>query len=140
MKKEKSCGAICFQKVNGNTMILLIKHRYGGHWSFPKGHVEKGEDEHTTAMREVREETGAEIRILDAFREVNTYSPAKSSIKDVVIFLAEIIGGQLTPQPEETSEAVLLSYETALARLTFETDKAMLTKAMSIIEPDKQDN
>lgn len=133
MKKEKSCGAICYQKSDDKIEILLIKHRYGGHWSFPKGHVEKGEDEETTAMREVREESGAEIKILDGYREINTYSPSKGAIKDVIIFVAQIIGGRLSPQPEEVSEVAMLSYDAALERLTFETDRLMLTKAKQMI-------
>lgn len=133
MKKEKSCGAICYQKSDDKIEILLIKHRYGGHWSFPKGHVEKGEDEETTAMREVREESGAEIKILDGYREINTYSPSKGAIKDVIIFVAQIIGGRLSPQLEEVSEVAMLSYDAALERLTFETDRLMLTKAKQMI-------
>ncbi|MEG0179495.1 MAG: NUDIX domain-containing protein [Oscillospiraceae bacterium] len=133
MKKEKSCGAICYQKSDDKIEILLIKHRYGGHWSFPKGHVEKGEDEETTAMREVREESGAEIKILDGYREINTYSPSKGAIKDVIIFVAQIIGGRLLPQPEEVSEVAMLSYDAALERLTFETDRLMLAKAKQMI-------
>ena len=45
MLHEKSCGAIVYRKFHGNTEILLIKHINSGHWSFPKGHVEKGETE-----------------------------------------------------------------------------------------------
>ena len=43
MQYEKSCGAIVFRKYHGNTELLLIKHANGGHWSFPKGHVESQE-------------------------------------------------------------------------------------------------
>ena len=43
MKQEKSCGAIVYRHVGEKTQLLLIKHRFSGHWSFPKGHVEEGE-------------------------------------------------------------------------------------------------
>ena len=43
MKKEKSCGAIVYREKDG-VEILLIKHKNGGHWAFPKGHVEKKDD------------------------------------------------------------------------------------------------
>ena len=59
MKHEKSCGAICYTREEGAPRVLVICHRYGGHWAFPKGHVEAGESEEETAMREVREETGS---------------------------------------------------------------------------------
>ena len=57
MKKEKSCGAIVYREKDG-VEILLIKHKNGGHWAFPKGHVENKETEEETALREIREETG----------------------------------------------------------------------------------
>ena len=53
MNFEKSCGAIVYRKFHGNTELLLIKHANGGHWSFPKGHVEAGETELQTAEREI---------------------------------------------------------------------------------------
>ena len=52
MKHEKSCGAICYTREEGAPRVLVICHRYGGHWAFPKGHVEAGESEEETAMRE----------------------------------------------------------------------------------------
>ena len=66
MSYEKSCGAVVFRKYHGNIELLLIKHVVGGHWSFPKGHVEAGESERQTALREVREETGLTgIKLMD---------------------------------------------------------------------------
>ena len=58
MKFEKSCGAIVYRKTQNQIDLLLIKNRYGGHWSFPKGHVEGAETEIQTALREVKEEAG----------------------------------------------------------------------------------
>ena len=101
MKHEKSCGAICYTREEGAPRVLVICHRYGGHWAFPKGHVEAGESEEETAMREVREETGAQVRVRPGYREVTTYSPAKGVTKDVVFFVAEITGGTLRAQPAD---------------------------------------
>lgn len=109
MKHEKSCGAICYTREEGAPRVLVICHRYGGHWAFPKGHVEAGESEEETAMREVREETGAQVRVRPGYREVTTYSPAKGVTKDVVFFVAEITGGTLQctalPREARNSEA-----------------------------------
>ena len=65
MNHEKSCGAIVYRKRHGNTEILLIKHINSGHWSFPKGHMENGETEIETAIREIREETSVEVMIAE---------------------------------------------------------------------------
>ena len=58
MKTEVSCGIIVFD----GDKVLLIKHN-GGHTSFPKGHVEKGENFEVTAIRETEEETGIKATI-----------------------------------------------------------------------------
>ena len=72
MKHEKSCGALTFRTENGARRVLVIRHRHGGHWAFPKGHVEPGETE-----RETLEETGVRVRFADGFRETTRYSPAR---------------------------------------------------------------
>ena len=62
MKREKSCGALVYRITqSGQKELLFIKHRHGTHWSFPKGHMEEGESEVQTALREVKEETGSDI-------------------------------------------------------------------------------
>ena len=72
MKKEKSCGAVVYRMEDGSPEILLIKHRNGGHWAFPKGHVEKNETESETALREIQEETGLAVDLDTGFRETVT--------------------------------------------------------------------
>ena len=67
MKYEKSCGAIVYRKSRDRIELLLIQNRYGGDWSFPKGHVEGEETEVQTALREVKEETGLDIQLEDGF-------------------------------------------------------------------------
>ena len=63
MQHEKSCGAIVYRKFHGNIELLLIKNQNGGHWSFPKGHVEGTETEEETAVREIMEETGIQVAL-----------------------------------------------------------------------------
>lgn len=133
MKKEKSCGAIISNVIDGKLKILLIKHRNGGHWAFPKGHVEKGETEVQTATREIREETGLVTTVDDSFRHVVTYSPYKGSIKDVVYFSAKVVEGVQHAQPEEVMEIIWLEPDEAIRTVTFDNDKEVLRKYMDHI-------
>lgn len=57
--REHLAGAAVFRRKDGKILFLLLKSAMG-HWEFPKGLVEKGEDEETTVRRETREETGIE--------------------------------------------------------------------------------
>ena len=58
LKKEKACGCIIIE----NGQVLLIQQTEG-HWGFPKGHVEEGETELETAIREVKEETNLDVEV-----------------------------------------------------------------------------
>ena len=60
MLREKSCGALVVRRdeEDGKQYLLMIRHKLGGHRSFPKGHMEPGETESQTAEREILEETG----------------------------------------------------------------------------------
>ena len=128
MKQEKSCGAVLFRTRAGQREYLIL-HSVKGHWSLCKGHVEEGETEHDTAVREIREETGLSVAFVDPFRAVITYSPYEGCVKDVVFFLAEIAGGTLTCQPEEVAEAAFFPYEAALSQLTHAGDRDVLRTA-----------
>lgn len=134
MTFEKSCGAIVFRKFHGNTEVLLIKHLNGGHWSFPKGHVEIGETEPETAIREIKEETGIDVIIDLSFREVVSYSPRKDTKKDVVYFLAKAKNYILNPQIEEISQIKWVEINVAQSSLTYDKDKKLINKAKNIIK------
>ena len=121
MKYEKSCGAIIFDK----DKVLVIK-QVKGHWGFPKGHVEKGETEIETALREIKEETNLEVEINDKYRYIERYSPEKEVEKDVIFFIAKKIGGEIKVQEEEVTETEWLPPKEALDRVTYESSKRIL--------------
>ena len=128
MRQEKSCGAVMFRERGGERLYLIL-HSTQGHWTLCKGHVEDGETELETAVREIREETGLEVRFTGGFREVITYSPKPGVVKDVVFFLARLSGGELTCQPEEVADARFLPFDEALAALTHASDREVLQAA-----------
>ncbi len=133
MLHEKSCGAIVYRKFHGNTEILLIKHVNSGHWSFPKGHVEFGETEVETALREVKEETGIDIIIDPTFREIVSFSPKKGTQKTVVYFIGKARHTDYTPQEEEIAEIRWVEIGRACSVLSYENDKSIVNKAKTVI-------
>lgn len=60
MKREVSYGIVPLRYMEGGWQILLIRH-HAGHWTFPKGHADRGESPQQTAERELREETGLAV-------------------------------------------------------------------------------
>ena len=87
MTYEKSCGAIIF---NDKNEVLLIKQN-SGNWGFPKGHMEKGETEVQTAIREIKEETNVDIEINENYRYELSYLQREDMTKTVVYFVAKEI-------------------------------------------------
>jgi 8-oxo-dGTP pyrophosphatase MutT (NUDIX family) len=130
MHLEKSCGGVVFTRRDNEILYVIIRHR-GGHCGFPKGHIEPGETEQETALREIYEEVGLQCRLLDGFRAEDHYAlPGKhGTMKQVVYFLAEFADQSPTPQPEEIARVYLLPFEEALKMLPFPEARRILTQA-----------
>ena len=128
---EKSCGAVIFRRHSGNVEYLLVKNRKGNNWGFPKGHMEMHETERETATREVREETGLNVRLLDGFRTISEYHPKGRIVKQVVFFVAEMPGEDVVIQPSEIERFIWADYSLAIKTFKFTNDKKVLTQAKS---------
>ena len=132
MKYEKSCGAAVYRFRNGN-LYFLVEHMIQGHTSIPKGHVEGDETEEETAVREIREETGLEVRLDTGFRHEISYSPFEGIEKKVVFFAAEPAGGEMKNQECEVSGLEWLPCEEAIQAVTYDTDKEVLAHAAAYL-------
>lgn len=135
MIREKSCGALVFRKNDGKTELLLIKHRCGGHWSFPKGHVESGENELQTALREIKEETGLDVSLMDGFRQSVEYFPKPHVKKQVVYFLGTPEGDDtVRKQEEEISEYRWCRLDDVDKMVSFKNDKRLVNEAKRYLQ------
>ncbi len=134
MSYEKSCGAIVFRKYHGNTELLLIKHSAGGNWSFPKGHMELGETEQQTALREVKEETHIDVELDPSFREVVTFSPKRDVKKDVIYFLGRAKNFDYIPRQGEIAQIKWVEINLSHSFLNYDNDKQLVNKAKPIIK------
>ena len=134
MQYEKSCGAVVFTRTNGQIRYVLAQN-LEGYYGFPKGHMEAGETEVETALREIREEVGLSPRLIDGFRTCDEHPIPKKPgvIKQVVYFLAEYEDQEIVFQKEELLSAPLVSYEEAMALFVFEGSKRILTEAHAFL-------
>ena len=133
MTFEKSCGAIIIRNNNNTSETLLIK-MLGGHWSYPKGHVEEGETEVETALREIKEETNLEVTLDTRFREITTYSPKPNVLKDVIFFMGYAKSDNVIIQETEVSDYIWINLDDAFNYITYEEDKKILRKAIRFLE------
>jgi 8-oxo-dGTP pyrophosphatase MutT (NUDIX family) len=56
----QSAGFVLFRHMGESAYDVLMVEQYGETWSFPKGHIEEGEEPLQCAYRELLEETGIE--------------------------------------------------------------------------------
>lgn len=62
--KKNAFGGVVLDE-EGRVLLRRVAGNYKGYvWTFPKGRPDEGEKPHQTALREVREETGYECRVL----------------------------------------------------------------------------
>ncbi|MCL4387265.1 MAG: NUDIX domain-containing protein [Patescibacteria group bacterium] len=57
-------GGVIVKEEKGKTFILVIYRGKYGDYTFPKGHIEPGENPKIAAEREIEEETGLDIKII----------------------------------------------------------------------------
>jgi 8-oxo-dGTP pyrophosphatase MutT (NUDIX family) len=134
MPKEVSAGAVIFKR-NKEIGYLLLRYE-AGHWDFPRGGIEKGEEEKETVVREAREETGVEDLIfLPGFREKIFWfyrKEGKTIYKEAIFYLAETKTKEIKISHEHV-DFKWLPYEAALERLTFPSGKKVLEKANNFL-------
>ena len=125
-----SAGAIVFR---GDTVLMI---RAGSRWSFPKGHLEPGETASQAAKRETREETGIDAEIL-AEHPLSVPSAKARDRRTVWFFPARYVGGELSPQLEEVSEAAWVKISDAAEKITFAPDREVFLKALEIMKKSR---
>ena len=124
---EKSCGTVPFTIIDGKVHYLLIKTKV---CTLPKGHVEEGETEEETALRETWEETSLRVSIIDGFRREIEYPLSKNRKKAVVFFVGQYEGATPKENPGfEKFTYLSLPYHKAIRALTFENTRDVLRAA-----------
>lgn len=121
---EKSCGAIIF-----NDGKVLVVKQTSGFYGFPKGHVEIGETEKETAIRETKEETGLDIKIISDKRYTQSYIVKENVHKDVVFFIAKLENNNEKRQVEEIEEILWIDINEVEKILTYDSLKELWKEA-----------
>ena len=137
MNYEYSCGAVVFTRIDGVPHYLLVraKDQPEGCHGFPKGHMESGETERETALREILEETGVRVELLEGFRAVTEYPlpTPPDTRKRVVFFLAEYADQQVHIQETKLAGFVLAPFDEALALTEYADSRQILADAHAFL-------
>ena len=131
MKEAVSCGGVVIYR---GKILLLFKNyhdRFIG-WVLPKGTVENGEEFKETAVREVKEETGANGKIVSYLgtSEYEFNTPSDTISKTVHWYLMAGDSYYSKPQREEYfTDSGFYKYHEAIFLLKYENERTILEQA-----------
>ena len=136
--KEISAGGVIYRYNGAEIEIALIHVR--NRWGLPKGHVEEGESIEETALREVREETGLEGKVIKKLGDIRYSYRDKTKkggpvriYKRVYFFLLRYTGGDVQAQDHEVDETRWFPIEEAIKNLKFATERTMVHRAWNAL-------
>lgn len=117
MTKEEFEASIAWSRVVAACVIRDEKGRYllvqeaqpkaYGLWNLAAGHVDKGESIEEAAVRETKEETGLEVKLIDKIGI--WHDKVDEPIRHA--FTVKITGGEVRPEPGEVLDVRWLTYE-----------------------------
>jgi 8-oxo-dGTP pyrophosphatase MutT (NUDIX family) len=139
MEREFSAGGVVVRSIQGRPHVAAIRPRGKGEgvWALPKGNIDPGESPPETAVREVREETGVEGRLVEKLGDVRYVYTRRGGLrvfKVVSFFLLRAGRGRIDEIDEsmriEVAEARWLPLEDAPHLLAYGGERAMAAKAL----------
>jgi 8-oxo-dGTP pyrophosphatase MutT (NUDIX family) len=139
VEREFSAGGVVVKTIRGRPHVAAIRPqgKQEGVWALPKGNIDAGESPAETAVREVREETGIEGRLVDKLGDVRYVYTRRGGLrvfKVVSFFLLEAGRGRIGEIDEsmrvEVAEARWLPLDEAPTLLAYGGEREMAAKAL----------
>jgi 8-oxo-dGTP pyrophosphatase MutT (NUDIX family) len=136
---ELSAGGVV---VRGEEVVVIVPVKRGAAGQrvlgLPKGHLDGDETAEQAAAREVREEAGVTARLVESLGEVEyTYERKGRMVpKRVAFFLFEYLEGDVADHDHEIEEARWMPLREAVIALTYDGERAVVSRALSRISPD----
>lgn len=124
-----AAGGVLIREHGGKVQVLLVYRPRHDDWTLPKGKLEVGERPEQAAIREVREETGYEVTLGDALSPIRYLVMGRPKL--VHFWKMHPRGRSRGIEDQgEVAEAVWLSPEEALERLSYPLEKQVLSEAL----------
>ena len=129
METVQAAGVVCFR----GDEVLLIRRATSpriGEWSLPGGRLEKDEEPHAAALRELTEETGVTARLLGLIEIVDTIMGEPEKLYLLHDYAAVWTGGEPVPG-DDADRAEFVSFEEACARVSWTETARIIQDAKS---------
>jgi 8-oxo-dGTP pyrophosphatase MutT (NUDIX family) len=138
--REVSAGGVVVHE--GQVLVIVPSRRAadGSHvLGLPKGHLDDGETILEAAIREVREETGVEVDLVQELGEVRYWyvRDRRKVAKSVHFFLFGYRGGDPADHDDEVLEARWMDLMEAQKALSYAGERQMVKRALAICQQDR---
>ncbi len=117
----QAAGGLVFDESNRLALIFRPQQQ---DWSLPKGHLDRGEDHETAALREVLEETGYRCTILRT-AGCTEYRNRYGKPKRVTYFQMRVDSGRFCSNAE-VEALIWLPLRHAATTLSYQVDRELL--------------
>ena len=136
--RATSAGGIVVRRMNDGFELVLgrrTRERNGATWTLPKGQPRAGETVEETALREVAEETGLEVRIVRPVGPIEYFFVQSGTRfhKTVHFFLMEPTGGDLSAHDHEFEEVRWVGLAEAEAIMSYPTERQIVAQAVPVM-------
>jgi 8-oxo-dGTP pyrophosphatase MutT (NUDIX family) len=130
VREAVAAGGVVIRRGEHGPEVVLAGRE--GMWVLPKGTPDADERIEDTATREVREETGLDVRIVRPIGQMEYWFalPRKRVHKVVHFYLMEALGGDTSRHDHEYDEVRWVPVDDARRMLSFETYREMLERAL----------
>ena len=120
-------GVVVLIEKKGNVLLGIRREGVGkGKWCLPQGYIEFNEDFLTAAIREVKEETGLDVRIQSIVNVVsNFFSPKLHTL--TIVLLANVVAGKLCAG-DDMENLKWIPFSEPLPEMAFEADEYIIKK------------
>ncbi len=135
-QKEHSAGGIVYRRDSGEVVVLVTQSSAHDGWIFPKGHLEHGETSSDAALREVKEETGVDARIVERVGTIRYAFRVRGRqiAKTALFYLMEYVGGRTSDESPEVRAVTWVPLGQVADTLSFANEAGIWAKAQGLLE------
>ena len=142
VEHQMSAGGVVYRTIDGVIEIVLCGRNTPRQWSLPKGTPDNDETIAETALREVNEETGLRVKILQhlgiiSYWFVRTNDGVRCH-KIVHYFLMQPISGSIQKHDHEFDEVRWFPGEEAVRILHYANDASIVEKALTRVREETE--
>jgi 8-oxo-dGTP pyrophosphatase MutT (NUDIX family) len=134
--RAESSGGVVLRSQSGTFEVVLVGRVEQGTWALPKGTPQRGETREETALRETREETGLDVRIVGPIDSITYWFMLRHTrvAKSVYYYLMVSTGGDTSRHDPEYDRVAWFPVQRALTVMTYPNEADMIRRAIDRYE------